>query len=59
MASKDPSSRRSTPRRKPQPATTPEPRTRKTARRVNPAGFDSDFGVALAVVPALRRRPDA
>lgn len=58
MASKDPSSRRSAPRRKPQPAT-PEPRTRKPARRVNPAGFDSDFGVALAVVPALRRRPDA
>jgi hypothetical protein len=37
-----------------------KPKTvRKEARRASDARLDSDFGICLSVVPALRRRQDA
>lgn len=53
----EPPSRRP-PRRGAHPAT-----TRAPIRKARPApldvSYDADFGVAFAVVPALKRRPDA
>lgn len=51
---------RRTPRRRPPAATASEPpRARKAKPAQFDASFDSDFGLALAVMPALKRRPDA
>ena len=51
---------RRTPRRRPPAATQSQPpRGRKVKAVPLETGYDSDFGVAFAVVPALRRRPDA
>ena len=61
--SDDPSSR-SVSRKKPL-AASPEPRAAKAARKAKPKKerapipFDSDFGVAMAIMPTLRRPPDA
>jgi hypothetical protein len=45
------------PRRRPLPtAAVAEPAPRKAPQ---PAADDSDFGLALALGPAMRRRPDA
>jgi len=55
----DPSSRRS-PRRRPPPVLPEE--TSRSPRKNSiqaDAALDSDFGLALALAPALRRRSDA
>ena len=54
----DPSSRRS-PRRRPSPEVVApvRPAHKPTAEQMD--SLDSDFGLALAICPALRRRPDA
>lgn len=61
--SEDPSSR-SVPPRKKTAAEEPEraakaPRKAKAARKPEPQVLDSDFGLALRLVPAVRRPPDA
>ena len=61
--SDDPSSR-SAPRKKPLVAQS-EPRAPKAARKPKtkkvraPVSFDTDFGVAMAIMPTLRRPHDA
>ncbi len=55
----DPSSRRSS-RRRPLPvAVASEARPQRKASAPDDIALDSDFGLALALGPALRRRPDA
>jgi hypothetical protein len=68
MRKADPSSSRRSMRRRTPPAfpAPPAPTPSGPARHVRKAGerstesrLDSDFGICLCVVPALRRRPDA
>jgi hypothetical protein len=67
MRKADPSSSRRTVRRRtptPFPASPAPPsdldrRTRKAGERSTESRLDSDFGICLCVVPALRRRSDA
>ena len=65
MRKADPSSRRSGRRRTlatafPPAATSDEQRhVRKPVERPAESRLDSDFGICLSVVPALRRRSDA
>jgi hypothetical protein len=54
----EPPSRRSPRRRSPAAPQSEPPRRKAKPTQIDP-GYDSDFGVALAVVPALKRRPDA
>jgi hypothetical protein len=64
MRKADPSSSRRTARRRslstPLPAPPDEARpARKASERPGESRLDSDFGICLCVVPALRRRSDA
>ncbi len=61
MSRKDPSSPRS-PKRRATPvvsATVEARSTRKATAAAREALFDTDFGLALALGPSFRRRPDA
>ncbi len=49
-------------RRSPRRCKSPKPSAKTRAETVpasEPESMDSDFGLALRLVPALRRRPDA
>ncbi|MFL5366042.1 MAG: hypothetical protein ACJ78Z_03000 [Myxococcales bacterium] len=67
MRKADPSSSRRTLRRRtptafpasPAPASDLDRRARKAGERSTESRLDSDFGICLCVVPALRRRSDA
>jgi hypothetical protein len=67
MRKADPSSSRRSMRRRtpapfaPSPATPPDldRHVSKAGERSTESRLDSDFGICLCVVPALRRRPDA
>jgi len=54
----EPSSRRS-PRRRPPPDVPAPARPARKSAQEPVDSLDSDFGLALALCPALRRRPDA
>lgn len=47
------------PRRRPPAASPRPPKSRRSKPAPPDLGFDSDFGLAMAVLPALKRRPDA
>ena len=58
MRKADPSSRRS-PRRRPLPDVASEAHPRTVRKPLPAEAHDADFGLALALGPAMRRRPDA